>query len=146
SVRKEIRPREIPFDRERALSLDTYLRYQEMEDSLPVDTELDKKDKVIENSVAREDIDNLVSDLFFQLTNIKEIDPDIELTNQGLSSLSGTELITQLEASLNIEIGPEILFEYPLRDQFVDQICALVAGAAGIEINAAAKGESYEIN
>jgi len=146
SVRKEIRPLEIPFDRERALSLDTYLRYQEMDDSLRVGTELEKKYKGIENSFAREDIDNLVSDLFFQLTNIKEIDPDIELTNQGLSSLSGTELITQLEASLNIEIGPEILFEYPLRDQFVDQICALVAGAAGIDINPAAKGESYEIN
>jgi acyl carrier protein len=42
--------------------------------------------------------------------------------------MSGTELISQLEASLKIEIGPEVLFEYPLRDQFVDQVYALAAG------------------
>jgi acyl carrier protein len=42
--------------------------------------------------------------------------------------MSGTELISQLEAALKIEIGPEILFEYTLRDQFVDQIYALAAG------------------
>jgi acyl carrier protein len=61
------------------------------------------------------------------LTNIKEIDPEIELTNQGLDSMSGTELISQLETALNIEIEPEILFEYSLRDQFVNQVYALTA-------------------
>ncbi len=75
--------------------------------------------------VTREKIDQLVTDLFFQLTSIEEIDPEIELTEQGLDSMSGTELISRLEASLNIEIGPEILFEYPLRDQFVDEVSAL---------------------
>jgi hypothetical protein len=33
-----------------------------------------------------------------------------------------------LESSLNIEINPEILFEYPLRDQFVDVLYALAVG------------------
>ena len=42
--------------------------------------------------------------------------------------MSGTELISQLETSLNIEIGPEILFEFPLRDQFVDEVYALTGG------------------
>ena len=75
--------------------------------------------------VTREKIDKLVTELFFQLTSIEEIDPDIELTEQGLDSMSGTELISLLETSLKIEIGPEILFEHPLRDQFVEELSAL---------------------
>ena len=66
-----------------------------------------------------------MADLFFQLTSIEEIDPEIELTEQGLDSMSGTELISLLETALNMEIGPEVLFEYPLRDQFVDEVSAL---------------------
>jgi acyl carrier protein len=38
-------------------------------------------------------------------------------SDQGLDSMSGTELISQLESTLNIDIGPEFIFEYPLRDQ-----------------------------
>jgi acyl transferase domain-containing protein len=76
-------------------------------------------------TVTRDTVDQLVTDLFFQLTRIDAIDPAVELTDQGLDSMSGTELIAKLEASLNIELGPEILFEYPLRDQFVDQVYAL---------------------
>jgi acyl transferase domain-containing protein/acyl carrier protein len=77
-----------------------------------------------ETFLNREDIDALVRDLFFQLTSIQEIDPDIELTDQGLDSMSGTELISQLESVLNIDIGPEFLFEFPLRDQMVDELYA----------------------
>jgi acyl carrier protein len=61
------------------------------------------------------------------LTSNEKIVPEIELTSQGLDSLSGTELITQLESYLKIEIGPDILFEYPLREQFVDKVYALTA-------------------
>jgi acyl carrier protein len=74
--------------------------------------------------VSREDIDALVGELFFQLTSIRDIDPEIELTEQGLDSMSGTELISQLETKLNIEIGPEFLFDYQLRDQLVDELYA----------------------
>ena len=75
-------------------------------------------------NVSRDDIDTLVGDLLFEVTQIQEIDPEIELTDQGLDSMSGTELISQLEKKLNIEIGPEFLFEYPLRDQMVDELYA----------------------
>ncbi|MEE4604810.1 MAG: phosphopantetheine-binding protein, partial [Desulfobacteraceae bacterium] len=78
----------------------------------------------VDNIVSREEIDALVVDLFFQLTNIQEIDPGVELTEQGLDSMSGTELISQLESILKIDIGPEFLFEYPLRDQMVDELYA----------------------
>ena len=127
SVRKEIRPLEIPFDRERASFLDRYLRVQER-DTFVSTIEPENANTAMEKAVSREDIDNLLSELFSQITNIEGIDPKIELTNQGLDSLSGAELISQLAAFLNIEIEPEILFEYPLRDQFVDKVYALAAG------------------
>ena len=135
AVRKEIRPLEIPFDRERASSLGQYVHLEE-QDTFRVAIEPEKKNKAIKKAVTREEIDTLVGQLFFQLTNIKEIDPEIELTNQGLDSMSGAELISQLETSLNIEIEPEILFEYSLRDQFVNQVYALTAGGTGINMNA----------
>ena len=145
AVRKEIRPLEIPFDREKAPSLGQYLGVQAPEvpaaASPPAETHPGAA-----RTVGREDIEALLNDLFFQLTNIEEIDPQIELTDQGLSSLSGTELITMLEAALQVEIGPEILFEYPLKDQFVDQLCTLAAGAPDINPNTAAKGGPHEIN
>ncbi|HSM74865.1 MAG TPA: ketoacyl-synthetase C-terminal extension domain-containing protein, partial [Desulfobacterales bacterium] len=145
AVRKEIRPLEIPFDREKAPSLGHYLGVQapEVPAAAPQPAETHP---VAARTVGREDIEALLNDLFFQLTNIEEIDPQIELTDQGLSSLSGTELITMLEAALQIEIGPEILFEHPLKDQFVDQLCILAAGAPDINPNTAAKGGSHEIN
>jgi len=127
SVRKEIRPLKIPFDRERALPLSHYTQVPEA-DVFGAAVQPEKQSGESGKAVTREDIDNLLSELFFQLTNIREIEPEIELTNQGLDSMSGTELISQLEASLKIEIGPEVLFEYPLRDQFVDQVYALAAG------------------
>jgi acyl transferase domain-containing protein/acyl carrier protein len=145
SVRKEIRPLAIPFDRQRSSSLGQYIRLQDLE-TFQVAIEPEKKNEAKERAIAREDIDNLVRELFFQLTSIEEIDPEIELTNQGLDSMSGTELISQLETSFNIEIGPEILFEYPLKDQFVDQVYALAAGVAGINPNAITEVESYEAN
>lgn len=127
AARKGIRPLEIPFDRLRALPLNQFVQVQEREPAIGVDAPA-KPVRAMVGTVSREEIDKLLGELFFQLTNINEIDPNIELTNQGLDSMSGTELISQLEAALKIEIGPEILFEYTLRDQFVDQIYALAAG------------------
>lgn len=86
------------------------------------------KNKKAQNLVTEKEIDKLVSELFFQLTNIEKIDPEIELTDQGLDSMSATELIAQLEASLNIKIEPEILFEYPLKNQFIGEIYSLTGG------------------
>lgn len=70
----------------------------------------------------RGQVERLVKGLFYEITNIKEIDPEIELTDQGMDSLSATHFISQLEAQLKIEIDSDILFEHPLYDQLVDQI------------------------
>ena len=75
---------------------------------------------------SRDKIAVLIADMFYELTNIREVDPDVELTAQGLDSLSGTQFISQLEKQLKIEIDSDILFEYPLYDQLVDRIHASV--------------------
>jgi acyl transferase domain-containing protein/acyl carrier protein len=130
SVRKRIRSLEVPFDRGRASSLEPYLQ-QHKPDSVHVSTETERINQEIETAITREEIDKLVSALLFQLTNNEHIDPEIELIHQGIDSLSGTELVSQLETSLKIEIGPEILFEYPLKDQFIDHVYAMAATVNG---------------
>jgi acyl transferase domain-containing protein len=130
AVRKEIRPIEIPFDRERAAALTPYLRLLE-----PAAAETAAAQQVLttaaeapEKIVSREDVARLVSDLFAQLTSIQEFDLDVELTDQGLDSMSGTELIAQLEKTLNIELDPDILFDFPLPDQFITEVFEVAGG------------------
>ena len=36
--------------------------------------------------------------------------------------MSAAELISQLESSLKIELEPEFIFEYPLKDAFIDAV------------------------
>lgn len=71
---------------------------------------------------SREDIAALVAETFYEVTNIREIDPNVELTDQGLDSLSATQMIAQLESKLGVGVDTDILFEYPLFDQMVDEI------------------------
>ena len=68
----------------------------------------------------------MVATMFFRITNVKEIQPDLGLTDQGLDSLGATQLISQLEKDLNIDIDTDILFDHPLYDQLVDEIYTLV--------------------
>lgn len=126
-VRKEIEPVAVPFDRENGLPLAPYLRLTDPATALPAAPTEAAADKAASGNghVTRAKIDKLVCELFFELTSIPEIDPDIEMTEQGLDSMSGTELVAQLETSFDIEIDPDILFEFPLKDQFVDEVYAL---------------------
>ena len=92
--------------------------------------ENEKSDRLNEfdrtNKFTREDVEKMVKDLFYKLTNIDVIDSDIELTEQGLDSMSLTALISELESSLKIDIDPDIIFEYPLPDQLIDEIHSLI--------------------
>jgi acyl transferase domain-containing protein/acyl carrier protein len=71
---------------------------------------------------SREELEEMISGIFHELTNVGEIDAGIELTDQGLDSMSATQMIMQLESKLGIEIDTDILFEHPLYDQLVDEI------------------------
>ncbi len=140
-VRKKIENLTIPFDRSKSAYLQNY--YQNDDAKLPPEmnelnfnaqnteaVEIGKSDRQNEfdrtEKLAREDVEKMVKDLFYKLTNIDVIDSDIELTEQGLDSMSVTALISELESSLKIEIDPDIIFEYPLPDQLIDEIHALL--------------------
>jgi acyl transferase domain-containing protein/acyl carrier protein len=136
-LRKELQEIEIPFDRVRAPAIQKYFRLIKSESNSQADalapnrsdSENDnKKVSEVEGSKkpSKEDVEKVVKDLFYKLTNIEEIESDIELTEQGLDSMSGAEFISQLESLFKISIDADILFEYPLRDQLVDEIYALV--------------------
>jgi acyl transferase domain-containing protein/acyl carrier protein len=140
-VRKKIENLEIPFDRSKSAYSQNY--YQNNDGKLPYEINglnlNAQKTETVENEksdmhnefdrtkkFAREDVEKMVKDLFYKLTNIDVIDSDIELTEQGLDSMSVTALISQLESSLKIEIDPDIIFEYPLPDQLIDEIHSLI--------------------
>lgn len=126
TVRKPIRPLEIPFDRQRGAALDAYLHLlapasTPAEPALTVSSRVDDQ----HGEVTRKDVEDLVHRLFVELTGIQEIDSEIELTEQGLDSMSAAKLISQLEFSLDIELEPEFIFEYPLKDTFIDAVFSI---------------------
>jgi len=141
TVRKKVENLTIPFDRSRSAYPQKY--NQNDDGKLPAEiSELNFKvqnsakvenegsDRQIEfdqpQKFTREDVEKMVKHLFYTLTNIDEIDPDVELTEQGLDSMSVTALISELETSLKIDIDPDIIFEYPLPDQLIDKIYAMI--------------------
>jgi acyl transferase domain-containing protein/acyl carrier protein len=120
-VRKKIEDIATPFDRSRAPSLSEYFETDHF--ALAANGKIQDKQKSADAArIGKDDIEKMVKDLFCKLTSIEEINPDIELTDQGLDSMSGTELIAQLESRLDIELDPDILFEYPFSVQLVDEL------------------------
>ena len=139
-VRKKIENIEIPFDRTRSKLLKDYYNIDPTNyDSNRVEFDLSGKNKENEivdteiytsnsdkKEITRDGIQQMVRGLFFKVTNIESMDPDVELTEQGLDSMSAAEFISQIESLLKIELDPDILFEYPLPDQLIDEIHSLI--------------------
>jgi len=141
TVRKKVENLTIPFDRSRS----AYPQKYNQNDGGKLPAEISELNFKVQNSAkvenegsdrqiefdqpqkfTREDVEKMVKHLFYTLTNIDEIDPDVELTEQGLDSMSVTALISELETSLKIDIDPDIIFEYPLPDQLIDKIYAMI--------------------
>ena len=139
-VRKTIENVAIPFDRSQAALLENYYQLENTSGQSGVDSATDPSSPMPDESLAsgahisngqkkkpsRKEVQELIQGLFFEVTNIESIDPDVELIEQGLDSMSITEFVTQLQSSLDIEIDPDLLFEYPLPDQLIDEIHALI--------------------
>ena len=70
----------------------------------------------------RGEIESLVNRLFYELTLIEKLDRDVELTDQGLDSMSATQFLTELESELHVPLDAEVLFDYPLFDQLVNHL------------------------
>lgn len=118
-ARKDVRNLEIPFDRDRAPALAEYFQ-------LIQETVGDGQTQSA--TPPGEDIGEVITTLFRSLTDISEIDPEVGLLEQGLDSMSATELVHHLEQEFGIDLDPDILFNYPLLDDLVGAISAKVAG------------------
>jgi acyl transferase domain-containing protein len=119
-IRKKIENLEIPFDRSSAPSLNNYFQINETTTPKNNDDELD-------SDQPSKDIYNMVRNMFFKLTEIQDIDPELALFEQGLDSMSATEFIHNLEQEFKIELDPDVLFDYPLFNQIVDVIETKIA-------------------
>jgi len=120
-MRKSVREVASPFDRERAAPLSDYY-------SLSGDDTGTGGDGA--GSGADDGIRSMVEQAYFEVTNIKDIDPDVELTDQGLDSLGATQFVTTLQQQLGVELDPDLLFDYPLLGQLVEHLEALGGGSA----------------
>lgn len=139
-TRKKIEDIKIPFDRGRASSLTDYFQLDNNFDgngskvlSNPESRKViekvdagDHQSNGLNKKLSREDVQKLIQGLFFKVTSIESIDPDVELIEQGLDSMSIAEFVSQLQSTLEIDIDPDLLFEYPLPDQLIDEIHAQI--------------------
>ncbi len=115
AVRKPVRDQEIPFNRQRARRLrDYYALVNEVRPEVVA--------AAIPSTEEASEVRATIARIFHQLTGIEQIDPDVALFEQGLDSMSATELIHNLEQVYRIELDPDILFEYPLLDQFAGAV------------------------
>jgi acyl transferase domain-containing protein/acyl carrier protein len=114
SVRKAVVDLPVPFDRNRALALSEFYRTEQGGEGPSTGDQSDQP-----KWATAHDVRKLVEETYAAVTNIREIDPDIELTDQGLDSLGATQFVTTLEETLGIELDSDLLFDYPLLDQLV---------------------------
>jgi acyl transferase domain-containing protein/acyl carrier protein len=138
SARKAIRPLEIPFDRRRAATLTPYLRLLEPETAPSVVAPAAE--------AAGRDVRDLIRDLVFKVAGLESIDPELALFEQGLDSMSATEMIHSLEEAFDIEIEPDVLFDYPLLDQFAEAIEKNIASRNDTGRAKSAAGEAAQID
>jgi acyl transferase domain-containing protein/acyl carrier protein len=121
-ARKAVAPLEIPFDRARALPLKYFLPAE----TPAVQDNAAERLPLAQPAGGALDIRALVTALFFKLTGIESIDPELALIEQGLDSMSATELVALLEEKLTIELDPDLFFDFPLIDQLVAALEAKV--------------------
>jgi acyl carrier protein len=116
--RKAVHDLPSPFDKTRATPLAFYDQLQ-----LIAETQPQSPNHIIYEPVepvASKDIGKAVALIFLELTGIASIDPEIELTNQGLDSLSATQFLTTLQDKFGVELDPDLLFDYPFIDDLVN--------------------------
>jgi acyl carrier protein len=69
-----------------------------------------------------------------QILNIPkaEVDPNMEVERFGLDSATAVALIMDLEQWLDLELAPELLFEYPTLASLSQYLASQVPLAAGV--------------
>jgi acyl transferase domain-containing protein/acyl carrier protein len=123
SLRKAVEDQIVPFNRGRARPLQNYFVLDEKVSALQPEEQPTAPQ-------AGQDVRGVIGRIFFELTGIEQIDTTLELHEQGLDSLSATHLIHYLEREFNIQLDADILFEYPLLDQFAEAVERRIAEGA----------------
>jgi 3-oxoacyl-(acyl-carrier-protein) synthase/acyl carrier protein len=124
-VRKEVILSASPFDKKRATGVQDFI---EGRGTRPEARKAPIQTGVSDSTIGRDRVAETIKRLFVELSGFDDIDPALEMTDQGLSSLSFTEMISQLEVLYDITIEPDVMFDYPYFDPFVDHIASLVGG------------------
>jgi acyl transferase domain-containing protein/acyl carrier protein len=114
-VRKTVENVDIPFDRSRALALNQYFSLNDLGPS-------ENATGSSEFHEAGQSTTDIVRAMFMNLTGLEEIDPDEALLEQGLDSMSATELLHNLQEEFNIELDTDVFFDYPVIDKLVNLI------------------------
>jgi len=129
SVRKKVNHIEIPFDREKSRSLTEYFKISKNDNAFLNENEslADNHFPAPDNNDSKTGISaDYIQKLFYDITAIEEIDPEIELIEQGLDSIGALEFVTSIQEAYGIELDPDFLFEYPLMDQMIEQINEMI--------------------
>jgi acyl transferase domain-containing protein/acyl carrier protein len=124
-VRKAVEDLPVPFDRKRALPLSAFIR-AEGDGAVAV-----RGAGATGNNGHDVDIRHLIEQTFATLTNVKTIDPDVGLTDQGLDSMGATQFLATLQERLGMEIESDLLFDHPLVDQLVGALEEMRGGRKG---------------
>lgn len=123
-ARKEIQVYDSPFDKQRATPVLDYIETMAPKPQPPI---VESASPGQDSAFSRDHVADTIKGLFVELTGFNEIDPAVELIEQGLSSLSFTEMISQLEVIYDITIEPDVIFDCPFYDQLVDHVNGLRA-------------------
>jgi acyl transferase domain-containing protein/acyl carrier protein len=117
--RKAVENIAIPFDRNRALALG---HYYHLDESKPAEM-----GEPLNLAGKEKNPKDIVTEMVLNLTGVDEIDPAEELFEQGLDSMSATELIHNLQQEFKVELDTDVLFDYPLINQLIELIESKIA-------------------
>jgi acyl transferase domain-containing protein len=123
AVRKPVVDVPMPFDRARARPLTAYYT---LGGEPPQGPGAGNADAAAASGPV--DIRALVEQAFTSVTRIKDIDPSVPLTDQGLDSLGTAQFATMLQQRLGVEVSTDLLFDYPLVEDLVAALETLRAG------------------
>ncbi len=138
SSRKSVEDLPSPFDRSRALPLSEYFRLDgeqgiEAAGTAAAAPAVAATPDSSPNPPAdkQEDLTATVGRVFRQVTSIEAIDPELDLTEQGLDSMSAMQFLLQLESELHVPLEADVLVDHPRLNQLVDCLRAKRAAVPG---------------
>lgn len=123
SLRKPVVDLPAPFEKERAAPITDYYR---LDESQAGGETAEADGGPITAPATLEEVKALLEKFFFELTSVESVERDVELSDQGLDSMSATEFVTRLESELKLTLDPDILFDYPLLDQLAEFLLSKV--------------------